>query len=796
MNLPAFQAETAPHHPDQNLAEILDHVPEGIAAYDSGLNFTWINPQGAALLRCSPDALIGRNLRAVFPEAEDLALVQAHEHAARTRLPGEVIAYFPPGGCWLEWRLYPSEAGLSVLLRNVTERWRAETALRDRVKGLTILEKVGRLLESGTIVNLEHIGEAVTRLIAQAMQFPDAAVAEIEIDGQRFYSPPTAGSIPASQISSDILVNKHYRGRVISGYNSDLPFKIPEEQTILDSLAHMIGIWLERKQSEAALRESDARFRQLAGHIQEVFWIRDLQNSRMLYISPAYEWIWGRTCQALLGNPAEYLESIAPEDRPGYLNSLEKLSRGERVELEYRIQQNAGGLRWIWERSFPILNEAGQPVRSAGVATDITAIKAAQQDLEEWNRTLELHVQERTAQLRQSRDELSIANIELEKASRLKNEFLASMSHELRTPLTGILGLSEALLLDTYGILNERQQKALANIEKSGRHLLDLINDILDLSRIEAGKLDLQFSICSAAEIAQSSLQLIMGMAQQKNQQVGFSINSNAILLRADARRLKQMLVNLLSNAVKFTPDHGELGLEIAGDEANQVARFTVWDHGIGIKPEDRARLFQAFVQIDSSLARQYSGTGLGLALVKRMAELHGGRVELESVPGTGSRFTIVLPWVTTGRVPGDTLVLQPHVQKTKDTLTIEDHPLDAENVTRYLNALGVVNHVYPQAKGAGAKAAALQPGIIILNLSLPDGSGFEVLTDLHSNPRTQAIPVIVTAVEDHRAEAAALGAAGYLGKPFSMLDLHGEIARVAANNQADDTQKADHGSR
>jgi signal transduction histidine kinase/DNA-binding response OmpR family regulator len=518
--------------------KILERVQEGIAAFDLGLHFTYINSQGANILHCDPAAVIGKNFTAVFPETKDSALSHAHEQAARTQQPVEVVGFFAPGSCWLECRLYPSDEGMTVLYRDVTDR-----------------------------------------------------------------------------------------------------------------------------------RQAD-------------------------------------------------------------------ISR---------------------------------------------------QDLEELNRTLELHVQERTAQLRQSRDELSIANIELEKASRLKNEFLASMSHELRTPLTGILGLSEALLLDTYGVLNERQQKALANIEKSGRHLLDLINDILDLSKIEAGKLEFLFSICSASEIARSSLQLMMGMAQQKHQRVGFTTNSNAILLRADPRRLKQMLVNLLSNAVKFTPEGGEIGLEIEGDETKQTARFTVWDRGIGIKPEDMDRLFKAFVQIDSSLSRQYSGTGLGLALVKRMAERHGGSVEVESVLGEGSRFTIVLPWVTTDRSPGDNLILQPYPRKTKDTLTIEDNHLDAEHITRCLSALGVVNHIFPQAAGAFAKAAALQPGIIILDLNLADGTGMQVLKELKSDLRTHTIPVIVISVEDHRAEAAALGAAGYLEKPFNMLDLHGEIARMAANTRAED---------
>jgi signal transduction histidine kinase len=184
---------------------------------------------------------------------------------------------------------------------------------------------------------------------------------------------------------------------------------------------------------------------------------------------------------------------------------------------------------------------------------------------------LEQRVQERTA-------DLSRVNVDLEHAVRVKDEFLASMSHELRTPLTGILGLSEVLQLKVYGELNDKQSKTLKTIEESGRHLLDLINDILDLSKIEAGKLELQFAPCSLAEICQASLQLVKGMAQQKGQHVYYAPPPKPIIIRADARRLKQLLVNLLGNAIKFTPENGDLGLEIETSESERKFKVTVWD--------------------------------------------------------------------------------------------------------------------------------------------------------------------------------------------------------------------------
>lgn len=246
--------------------------------------------------------------------------------------------------------------------------------------------------------------------------------------------------------------------------------------------------------------------------------------------------------------------------------------------------------------------------------------------------------------LRASEEQLRLINAELERAARLKDEFLANMSHELRTPLNAILIIGESLQEQVYGPLTSKQQKALNDVVESGQHLLALINDILDLSKIEAGKIELQRAPVNVAAVCQASLRLVREQAIKKNHSVSLLLPSDALTIRADERRLKQMLVNLLSNAVKFTPDGGKVGLEVHAGGAAPDIRFAVRDTGIGIRPELQARLFQPFAQLDSALNRQYGGTGLGLALVRRLAELHGGHVEVQSTPNEGSCFTIVVP--------------------------------------------------------------------------------------------------------------------------------------------------------
>lgn len=246
----------------------------------------------------------------------------------------------------------------------------------------------------------------------------------------------------------------------------------------------------------------------------------------------------------------------------------------------------------------------------------------------------------------------------------LRDEFLAGVSHELRTPLMGILGVSEALQEQVYGPLTERQQRALHSIEQSGLHLLELLNDILDIAKAESGQTRLLLSTIAVDDVCRDSLQMTQQLAQQKSQRLVYTITPPALTMEADARRLTQILVNLLSNAIKFTPVRGELGLEVAGDAGAGVVRFTVWDHGIGIAAEDMPRLFEPFVQLNVGLTRQFTGTGLGLALVKRMAELHGGQVDALSTVGQGSTFVVTLPWRKASR-PANGSAAQPEQDDT-----------------------------------------------------------------------------------------------------------------------------------
>lgn len=395
--------------------------------------------------------------------------------------------------------------------------------------------------------------------------------------------------------------------------------------------------------------------------------------------------------------------------------------------------------------------------------------------------------------LRQSRDELSVVNQSLENAARLKDEFLASMSHELRTPLTGILGLSETMQLGTYGPCNEKQTRAIKSIEESGRHLLDLINDILDLSKIEAAQLEIQVVPVPLSEICQASLQLTKGMANKKRQRVHSNVPVESVVVDVDPRRFKQVLVNLLSNAIKFTPEGGELGLDVTLLKSEGKVQFVVWDKGIGIKPEDKEKLFKPFIQIDSSLARQYAGTGLGLSLVRRLVELHNGTVDFESTFGLGSRFIVTLPWTSTNK---DALnhskpESAPDMHPASDSapaesgfptiLLADDNDTVLELVVEYLASRKF--RPIPVRSGYELldKLESVQPKLLLVDIQMPGMDGLETIRRIRHNPvdAVASIPIIaLTALSmpGDRERCVAAGANEYVSKPVKLTELENII--------------------
>ena len=385
-------------------------------------------------------------------------------------------------------------------------------------------------------------------------------------------------------------------------------------------------------------------------------------------------------------------------------------------------------------------------------------------------------------------EQLKGANTELVDANRHKTVFLANMSHELRTPLNAILGFSELLIDSTNGQFPDAtKMRFLEQIHSSGKHLLGLINDILDLSKVEAGQMELRLQMVSVADVVSQVASTVEPLAAQKQIHMEFEAASAGQVL-ADEGKVKQMILNLVSNAIKFTPAGGTVTIKAA--RVVDRLEIVVSDNGIGIAEKDLQRVFKEFQQVDSGVNRKQQGTGLGLALTRSFAILHGGNVRAESEPGKGSRFTIDLPVEARspdhvrrpanggfGKAIGD--VSRPLV------VLVEDDPVAAELLARQIEAAGFRTEIARTGIDAVAMAKQLKPAAITLDIMLPDVDGWEVLTRLKRDAATSDIPVIVVSVVDNPALGTALGALDYFVKPVDAKELVNRLSRFNFNRKS-----------
>ncbi len=483
-----------------------------------------------------------------------------------------------------------------------------------------------------------------------------------------------------------------------------------------------------------------------------------------------------------------------PDGRPYPLSECKASQTyrdGNPAQVDDEVFWRADGTSFPVEyRSFPIYHDT-KLIGAVVTFADIAERKRAETELMEAHAALDRERSALAKRVRDRTEELRIANAHLARSAKAKDEFLASMSHELRTPLTSILGVSEILLDRLEGPLAGTQRKLLKTIEESATHLLALINDVLDVAKVEAGKMTLIWDQVPVGQLSEASLRLIRQSAQNKGISTSSNIDADVKTIRGDARRLKQVLVNLLSNAVKFTPEGGSIGLEVEGDLAKKEVRFSVWDTGIGIEDKQRMKLFQPFVQLDSRLSREYTGTGLGLALVYRMAKLHGGRVSVDSTPGTGSLFSVILPWDPMAHahpevdgkspVPEDADAAAESSPPGFTVLLAEDDEAISFMLTDYLEAAGY--HVVPAQDGAEAIAVAQQtaPDIVLMDIQMPRMDGLRAIRSLREDPAFRKTPIIALtalAMPGDRERCLEAGADDYVGKPVGLKELDQTIQR------------------
>ena len=516
----------------------------------------------------------------------------------------------------------------------------------------------------------------------------------------------------------------------------------------------------EAKRTEMRLRESDEKFRMIADSMSQLAWIADETGYIFWYNRRWYEYTGARPEEMEgWGWKAVQDPNVLPEVIEQWQKSL---GTGLPFEMTFPLKRADGVYRSFLTRAVPAIDETGAIVRWFGTNTDITAQIEAERALLASEEKLLITLEE----LRRARDAAESAN-------RAKSDFLANMSHELRTPLNAIIGYSEMLQEEAQEVGASAMVQDLTKIHSSGRHLLSLIGDILDLAKIEAGKMELFPDTFAVRSAVQDVIDTVEPLVVKNGNRLELSAPPELGLMHSDLTKLRQILFNLLSNAAKFT-QNGLIRVTVDLVEADRL-RFAVTDTGRGIPADRLDHLFQPFKQLGPAGRDREGGTGLGLAITKRFCEIMGGEISVESAVAEGSTFTIELPRSAPGAIetpapkkesaigtPGGELAGHAVV------LVIDDDPAARDILQRHLHAEGCRAVTAANGEEGIRIAKSARPDIITLNIMMPGMDGWLVLQHLKADPELASIPVVMTAMLNECGLGYTLGAAEYLTKPVS----------------------------
>ncbi|MDH5302099.1 MAG: PAS domain S-box protein [Gammaproteobacteria bacterium] len=750
---------------EARLRAIINNTADAIIAIDATGHIRTFNPAAENMFGYSADEVLGQNVAILLPEEErrehqnytDHSTLHAPRIIRRERLlmgQRKNGSRFP-----IELNVAPSknnsEAGFVGIARDVTERVRAEQAR---------LESMARLdfLLSNSLVTIYTRSTLPPFDISYASPNTSSTLgcdAKTLLDTPSFWlsniHPEDVERVQAhiNALAPDYgMIELEYRFRDKNGEYHWISDRLQWHQS--DKGDELVGSWInveDKKQVELLLEASEQRLRRSQNYANVGSWDWNI-HSNIIF--------WSERVATLYGLPAgetqisfeQQASLIHPHDRLAVMDSMtNSITLGKEYNVEFRCIWPDGSIHWLLSRGDTVRDNNGNAVQMLGIVQDITNRKLAELAQEE-------------------------ARLLAEKASRAKSEFVSRMSHELRTPLNAIIGFAQLLEYDDNPTLTSEQQSQAREITNAGKHLLGLINDVLDLSAIEAGKLFVSLEKVSTTHLIKDTLALVRPLAEARNIKLIDTATQTDIDIHADYTRLKQVLVNLLSNAIKYNRDYGEI--IISAQEKDGYLRINVKDSGQGLSGKQLAKLFQPFERVGAEKST-IDGAGIGLVISKQLIERMHGHIGVESEEGIGSTFWIELPLASTLLVeqePQDTVSLLPTFDRPLSVLYIEDNPANIRVVQDILHRYTPhrLNCVTDPEQGI-ALARQLRPDIILLDIHLPRISGLQLLPQLKLDPDTAHIPVIALSAFASASDVQAGLEAGfdkYITKPFGISTL------------------------